>query len=948
MKLRSGQIAAFREQGIESAHRSRIAALREQGFKVETAAQTGELVIHDAAGGAAKLELRGRFTRTTTGEGRVIETEQYPDGRIRTLRDPLGHRVVFERDAQGLLTAIDRGPAGGRFGFELSDDWKPKRIDYPDGTSATTAYDESGRPVRVRDRAGHAVTYERNAEGELIGIVDARGRRTAIEYAAWSSPSAVVQADGTRHEFEYDSDGRLERFDVGGHEYGRYRFDATTDFHEARYHDGSWLQLHIENGRITSAVNEHGTVDLTYDDAGRLLSESFAGHTVAYERDAVGGLLAVRTSNDERIVYERDSDQRLVGVRDWSGRRTQIDWDAAGPPRHIRYPNGATIEQVSDDLGRVTSWTLNGPEPWLQSVDSCRWDYDVCDRLTGVSRSGARRTIHYDRAGRITGIESKDPALAERFELDANGNRVRDDGRACEFDACNRLTRRGSESLAYDALGNTTRSDGWIFRYNARGHLLEASRQDITLRFAYDALGRRIRKEVGDRVTRYRWAGAQLLSEITLVGEDVLERRDYLVAPEFPAPFAMRLGDAVYCLHAGHRHEVLGMTDASGALVWKADYRAFGVARIELSRVSQPWRLAGHYCDEETGLHYVGARYLSPSLGRFLTPDPLGAESRTANFYLLCDGDPVNRIDATGEIGLTLGTVLTAMAIGAVVGAAVGVGVELYKQRNEPETDWGQVGRAALIGGCIGAIGAAVGAVATAAAATVVAGVAAGAIGGGLAAGVEYCVEAAGTGEFSWKALGLSVAVGAGVGAATAGIGSVVAARAARKAAQEAAEEAARRALREAEEEAARRALKEAEEEAAKRALKETEEEAAKRAAKEAAKGTSTVVVKESKWDYFFGRVKSNPHNEARSLQNLKDLKTLGIDEASGGRNRLTQIFEEGLTSPETGRHVTQYGTTITRTVQVPPKGAIDVKYFYPGGDMSATPEVSTIIPKIF
>jgi hypothetical protein len=90
------------------------------------------------------------------------------------------------------------------------------------------------------------------------------------------------------------------------------------------------------------------------------------------------------------------------------------------------------------------------------------------------------------------------------------------------------------------------------------------------------------------------------------------------------------------------------------------------------------------------------------------------------------------------------------------------------------------------------------------------------------------------------------------------------------------------------------------------------------------------------------------PPNEARSLQNLKDLETLGIREAEGGQATLMRIFEEGLSQPETGRLTTEYGVTITRTVNIGDVGAIDVKYFYPGGDLSATPEISSIIPKIF
>ncbi len=111
---------------------------------------------------------------------------------------------------------------------------------------------------------------------------------------------------------------------------------------------------------------------------------------------------------------------------------------------------------------------------------------------------------------------------------------------------------------------------------------------------------------------------------------------------------------------------------------------------------------------------------------------------------------------------------------------------------------------------------------------------------------------------------------------------------------------------------------------------------------------SGNVIVKDTKWDYFFGRVTSNPHNQARSLQNLKDLKTLGFEDNAAGRLGLTKLFEIGRHSAEISRHTTQFGVTITRRVPAGDKGIIEVKYFYPGGNMSAIPEVSTIIPKVF
>lgn len=113
----------------------------------------------------------------------------------------------------------------------------------------------------------------------------------------------------------------------------------------------------------------------------------------------------------------------------------------------------------------------------------------------------------------------------------------------------------------------------------------------------------------------------------------------------------------------------------------------------------------------------------------------------------------------------------------------------------------------------------------------------------------------------------------------------------------------------------------------------------------------SGFTIKQSKFDYFFGRVSSSPHNQQRALQNKADLKQLGIDEAIDGQSLLLQIFSEGLTAPEVGRHISDYGITITRRFEVSGReanGAIDIKYFYPKGDLSTTPEVSTIIPKIY
>ncbi|HLO51473.1 MAG TPA: hypothetical protein VK211_23875 [Kamptonema sp.] len=111
--------------------------------------------------------------------------------------------------------------------------------------------------------------------------------------------------------------------------------------------------------------------------------------------------------------------------------------------------------------------------------------------------------------------------------------------------------------------------------------------------------------------------------------------------------------------------------------------------------------------------------------------------------------------------------------------------------------------------------------------------------------------------------------------------------------------------------------------------------------------------VRESKFDFFFGRVTSDPTNTQRSLQNLRELSRLGIDEATGGRERLMQIFREGLNAPEIpeDRRDTEYGTSITRKLEVSgteATGAIFIRYYYPESDLGAIPQVASLVVKIY
>jgi RHS repeat-associated protein len=836
MKIRREQLNRLRAAKLETLRRDRFIDLRNHGFHVAEGPEPGTFLVEDRAGGTAQVVSKGPSVSLTTAERRTFQTEQYDYGRIKYVTDPLGNRASFERDEHGLLTALDCGNGRRhRFSHEL-----PARllgIQYPDGTETRSHYDALGRLVAVTDRNGNVTRYAYGPDGLLERMTDPKSSETRLVYDGWDLPSAIHYPNGNSQAFRYDEHGRIAQLLVNNKLHAQFSLAETPDRHEIKYTDGTWARYQTADGHLAEATNAALSVRFEYDERGRLVAEHTADHTIRYERNATGALTGIVTPPGEKVLFARDADQRLIGLTDWTGGRYVIENDKAGPPVRITFPNKLVASRTFTTTGVISSMTLAMPGISEHSLESCRWEYDLCDRAVQMDRAGHRRRYRYDKAGRLVGVDSDNNAVQESFTLDPKGNQIRAASGATVYDGADQLTRRGDEIFTHDEIGNMTSGvcprGHAEYTYNGGGQLIAVSTPAGIARYAYDAVGRRIRKECGTQITDFVWAGPRLLSETLTVGS-VVTRRDYLWDPERPIPYAMRENGKVYNLHVGARCEVFCMTDAAGSVVWRADYKAFGSPQVNVNLVAQPWRLAGQYFDEETGLHYNVARYYDPELGRFLTVDPVVDGGPSRNPYLYGDGDPINRVDSTGTIGAFLTGVLIGAAVGAVIGAAIGVGIEMYREREQEHFDVWKITKAGLIGGAIGLIGGAVGAAVEGAAlvamgvgAAVEAGavgattaMAAGALAGEVSAAVEYCAEVAFTDtKFDRSELGKAIVIGGTVGAVTAGVGGLFAARAARKVEREAAKELAR-----AEQEAARKLP--AATEAAERAAREAEQAA--------------------------------------------------------------------------------------------------------------------------
>ena len=95
------------------------------------------------------------------------------------------------------------------------------------------------------------------------------------------------------------------------------------------------------------------------------------------------------------------------------------------------------------------------------------------------------------------------------------------------------------------------------------------------------------------------------------------------------------------------------LTDRESRIVWLWESDAFGngAANEDVDgdgrTVKFPLRFPGQYYDKETGLHYNWHRYYDPTIGRYITSDPIGLDGGM-NTYSYVDSNPLMYSDPYG------------------------------------------------------------------------------------------------------------------------------------------------------------------------------------------------------------------------------------------------------------------------------------------------------------
>ena len=522
------------------------------------------------------------------------------------------------------------------------------------GNTTTYGYDPAGHQTSVTDVAGNIVTMTYDLRGNLIKKQDPDVGTWTYGYDLFGESTSVI-----------DNKGQVfaATFDLLGRPVSRTEPDL----------DSSWTYDTAANGigkLASSSTNEGYALTLSYDTLSRPTvstqsingaSESFS---VAYDPNT-GQMASVQYPSGFKITksynaYGYVSGQSEADALASSALLTVNTMDAEGHVTQATAGNGIATARRYNPLNGELQSILAGPSNGIQSL-----------------------TYGYDPIGNITSRADATQSLSESFG----------------YDALNRLTTAqiGSNTATtygYDPIGNlTSKSDVGTFTYGPSGgqgpHQVQSvnvssnspyaaafaagtersytwtsfnmpatvTQGGKTIAFTYDVNHSRITQSSAEGTTFY------VRDPISGAYEDGIQSGTSLIQRNYFAGgvslWTQVNGGAVSAtvryIHGDHLASTSVLTDASGAVVERDGYDAWGKRRYANGGTDAAGAITsqidqGYIAQEElpdVSLVHLNARLYDPLVGRFVSADPSGLNGG-ANVYAYAGNNPIGLSDPTG------------------------------------------------------------------------------------------------------------------------------------------------------------------------------------------------------------------------------------------------------------------------------------------------------------
>ncbi len=376
-------------------------------------------------------------------------------------------------------------------------------------------------------------------------------------------------------------------------------------------------------GRLASVASPTGSVSYTFDDAGNRATMTTRGVTATYGYDAADRLASVARPDLGTFSFGYDFDGRLTS---------------------LTRPNGVTSTNTYDTAGRL--WTLTYKNSGSTTIAAYAYTLDAAGNRTGVSGTAGSESYTLDPAGRLTGVTYADGTTIG-FTYDPAGNRASlttaGTTTPYTYDDAGQLTSAGSTGFTYDPAGNRTSAGSTSNTWDDFGNLASATWGVVSIAYASNGDGLRVRATSAGSTTTYAWDEAAALPSLLSDGaSSYLSADATLLAETSASTNAYPLTDALGSVRA--------QTDGTATVTASASYDVFGSVRSSTGSIGS-LAYTGALSDS-SGLTYLQARELDSSTGTMLSRDPLtpgGSGVTGYNPYAYAGQNPTTYTDPSGR-----------------------------------------------------------------------------------------------------------------------------------------------------------------------------------------------------------------------------------------------------------------------------------------------------------
>ncbi|PQQ65382.1 hypothetical protein B9R14_00410 [Acetivibrio saccincola] len=225
------------------------------------------------------------------------------------------------------------------------------------------------------------------------------------------------------------------------------------------------------------------------------------------------------------------------------------------------------------------------------------------------------------------------------------------------------MLTEGESKYSYDDNGNLISKTGpdetTIYEYDYENRLILSKTTTIQginrVEYTYDVFGNRVQKVIDEvNVINY-------VVDLNTLYARVLEERDAdgnLIAAYVHSDMGVIL-QSRNGVKSYYHYDGLGstrlLTDETQSITDTYTYDAFGNIISSTGNTVNEFLFTGEQYDANIGFYYLRARYMDPSVGRFITADPFGGfmfEPLSLHKYLYANADPVNKIDPSGYFSI--------------------------------------------------------------------------------------------------------------------------------------------------------------------------------------------------------------------------------------------------------------------------------------------------------